>query len=123
MAQQKKIMQGVSRNGSGAEAHLAIAETVAPEQDIPPTIDDALGIETKPLIPRVLPAFDLDAALGDEDALKSDNVADVEQPPRCVLQRNVSLSACIPRIAESPLSWNSRPWAVSGGRTISPRAI
>jgi hypothetical protein len=70
----------VSSNGDGHAvpmAHLAVAETAAPERDL----DDALGGEVTalPIIPR--PDFDLDEALGDEDALKSDMVADVEQPP------------------------------------------
>jgi hypothetical protein len=70
-----------SANGTGhtvSLADLAVAETAAPERDL----DDALGQEavTSPQ-PSAVPNFDLDAALGDEDALKSDMVADVEQPP------------------------------------------
>jgi hypothetical protein len=70
----------VSSNGDGmavAMSHLAAAETAAPERDL----EDALGraVDALPITPR--PDLDLDDALGDEDALKSDMVADVEQPP------------------------------------------
>ena len=70
----------VSSNGDGHAvpmAHLAVAETVAPEKDL----EEALSLAAATPHSTHRPEFDLDAALGDEDALKSDMVADVEQPP------------------------------------------
>jgi hypothetical protein len=70
----------VAKNGdgqSGAVVRLAVVEATAPESDV----QDALGPEVATSARQPSPNFDLDAALGDEDALKSDMVADVEQPP------------------------------------------
>ena len=85
MAQRKSSMQArlheESANGSGRAvslADLAVAEIAAPERDL----EEALGHKaSRAPHAAATPAFDLDAALGDEDALKSDMVADVEQPP------------------------------------------
>jgi hypothetical protein len=68
-------LQDLSSNGH-SPTHLAVAETASPDQDL----KDALGEEARPATARI-EDLDLDGALGDEDALKSDMVADVEQPP------------------------------------------
>jgi hypothetical protein len=70
----------VPENGSDGQLprdSFATAEIGAPEPDI----ENALGEEATGSAPRAPVEFDLDDALGDENALKHDMIADVVPPP------------------------------------------